>query len=335
MVSQNNIVPDTLPKARPGRQEHNSIHAIMYPSISSKCLSLALAVMAIHTFEVKAINPFGNKPICRTDNSKINNQSARSWKPFSSLSMRGGADVPLLSSAAATASASLTPSISGGSSSPTRKKKRRRKIPITQENGIPRPTLNSNTPTMPNSLLPTSSKTAPIIDPADSTAQKMPTLFSDKESIYDRYSAALAATESLRRIRDSYSTTSKRKTRSSSKSASTSAVNVDSSSWRSWLSKDGAAAATKEKVEEGDSSKEAYKRACAQYVLNSSKAIQALGLSVSQFNQLGRTVFKDDLLKERVGFIAGFAGSCIYIQLYPFQSLFVTNPYSSFVFWKT
>ena len=129
----------------------------------------------------------------------------------------------------------------------------------------------------------------------------MPTLFSDKEGIYDRYSAALAATESLRRIRDSYATNSKRKL---PRAGSSSAVNVESTSWKSWLSKDGAAAvatATSDSKKKEDNGKEAYKRACAQYVLNSAKAIQALGLSVSQFNQLGRTVSKDDLLKERVG----------------------------------
>ena len=45
---------------------------------------------------------------------------------------------------------------------------------------------------------------------------------------------------------------------------------------------------------------EEYKRACAEYVLNSSKAINALGLSVTQFNQLGREVSKDKSLKEKV-----------------------------------
>ncbi len=46
--------------------------------------------------------------------------------------------------------------------------------------------------------------------------------------------------------------------------------------------------------------KEEYKRACAEYVLNSTKVIKALGLSVSQFNQLGREIKKNGPLKEKV-----------------------------------
>jgi hypothetical protein len=48
---------------------------------------------------------------------------------------------------------------------------------------------------------------------------------------------------------------------------------------------------------------EEYKRAYAEYVLNSSKAINALGLSVTQFNQLGREVSKNRDLKEKVSIL--------------------------------
>ena len=273
-------------------QKNSSINIITYqPSKSLRiCLQLVLVIASLTNFEVNAVENVGNE--YKYSNDRVNIQRARRWKPFSNLCVRGG-DSPVLFSedeAASPPQKILSPKVSGGSY-PARKKKRRRKVSAVQENGIQRSTnlLNSN-PIASSPLTCAKAKTSND-ENEDSAAQKMPTLFSEKEGIYDRYSAALAATESLRRIRDSYSVPSKRGLRS--------AVSVDSSSWKSWLSKDGAAAAAKEKNE--DNSKEAYKRACAQYVLNSSKAIHALGLSVSQFNQLGRTVAKDDLLKERVG----------------------------------
>jgi len=42
------------------------------------------------------------------------------------------------------------------------------------------------------------------------------------------------------------------------------------------------------------------KQVAAQYVLNSSKIIRALGLSVAQFNQLGREINSNEDLKEKV-----------------------------------
>jgi len=117
---------------------------------------------------------------------------------------------------------------------------------------------------------------------------KMPTLFSSsRETKYDTYAACLAATEGLRGSRDA----------SIAKIKNKSAVqNADSdSSWKSsFLSKINN---QKVAVDEND---EEYKRACAQYVLQSTKVIRALGLTVGQFNQIGRELGNNDMLKHRV-----------------------------------
>jgi hypothetical protein len=117
--------------------------------------------------------------------------------------------------------------------------------------------------------------------------EKMPSLFTrDEEKQYDTYAACLAATESLRRMRDNKFKNKKE----------LSAVDVEDKSWKSILNPSDSGG------DKGDehTAEEEYKRACAEYVLNSSKAINALGLSVTQFNQLGREVSKDKSLKEKV-----------------------------------
>ncbi len=145
-----------------------------------------------------------------------------------------------------------------------------------------------------------------------STHDKMPSIFQPEESIYDKYAACLAATEGLRRIRDA---------KVPKKKPFRSAVNVDaerSTGWKSLLKGDSSSSSSSLSSSSGDESglskqekvgmaveqqKEEYKRACAEYVLNSSKVIKALGLSVSQFNQLGREIRKNGPLKERVSYI--------------------------------
>jgi hypothetical protein len=91
---------------------------------------------------------------------------------------------------------------------------------------------------------------------------RMPSLFSQSESQYDRYAACLAATEGLRRIRDKELAEAKRK--------------------------------------KSEEQTDAQKRIAAEYAHNSAKVLNALGLSVSQFNQLGRLASQDDRLKEKV-----------------------------------
>jgi len=126
----------------------------------------------------------------------------------------------------------------------------------------------------------------------------MPSLFNEYEVQYDKYSSCLAATEGLRRARDS---------KLSKKSSKFSAVNVDagissSSPWsllpgRGSSSSSSGQGVSEEGLTKGD---EESKRAYAQYVLDSAKVIKSLGLSVSRFNQLGREISNDVTLKEKV-----------------------------------
>ena len=92
--------------------------------------------------------------------------------------------------------------------------------------------------------------------------ERMPSLFTPDESEYDRYAACLAATESLRRARDK--------------------------------------ALQKDKRAIGNAATEEKKRIQAEYVVNSARVLKAMGVSVSQFNQLGRQVNQDEELKEKV-----------------------------------
>lgn len=92
----------------------------------------------------------------------------------------------------------------------------------------------------------------------------MPSLFSEEEETYDRYAACLAATEGLRRLRDRDIT-------------------------------DEMQAAS-----DAEEAKKKRKEVATQYVQNSSKVLKALGMSVSQFNELGKEIAKDNKLKEKV-----------------------------------
>lgn len=138
--------------------------------------------------------------------------------------------------------------------------------------------------------------TTPESKSKQSQHDKMPSIFTkDGEKHYDTYAACLAATESLRRVRDSKIKNKK----------GTAAASDDKSfqSWKSMLKSNigGAGSASSESgIKNEPSGKEEFKRACAEYVLDSSKAINALGLSVTQFNQLGREVYKNKDLKEKV-----------------------------------
>eukprot|EP00977_Amphora_coffeiformis_P018843 scaffold6754_cov148-Amphora_coffeaeformis.AAC.9 len=97
-----------------------------------------------------------------------------------------------------------------------------------------------------------------------SETDHMPSLFSEEEETYDRYAACLAATEGLRRLRDRDIT-------------------------------DEMHAAT-----DAEDAKQKRKQIAAQYVQNSGKVLRALGMSVSEFNELGKVIAKNDRLKEKV-----------------------------------
>lgn len=97
----------------------------------------------------------------------------------------------------------------------------------------------------------------------DDSMNKMPTIFHEDEQKYDRYAAALAVTEGLRRVRD-------------------------------------AEVERIQKSNKKNKTKEAAKSAEGEFLLQSTKAVKALGLTVAQFNDIGREVLGDNALKERV-----------------------------------
>ena len=99
-------------------------------------------------------------------------------------------------------------------------------------------------------------------------SQKLPSLFpSESDTIYDRYAACLAATEGLRRIRDQAL-------------QSQQCMNDPSCTKRNM--------------------REAKQLAIAAYAENASRVIEAMGMPVSQFNSIGKTVCNDATLKQKV-----------------------------------
>lgn len=89
---------------------------------------------------------------------------------------------------------------------------------------------------------------------------QMPSLFAPEDDDLDRYAACLAATEGLRRMRDQQ---------------------LDEQVRLKGIA-------------------EAKQHINAQYVQNSSKVLKALGMSVGQFNALGRRIAQDEPLKQKV-----------------------------------
>ena len=127
----------------------------------------------------------------------------------------------------------------------------------------------------------------------------MPSIFRiPSEEKYDRYAAALAITEGLRRIRDAdvaraekvYKKTPRQARRNNSPSKPTST--------------DTTANATATAQPEPSSPKEildqSKQQAESAFLLQSTKAVKSLGMTVAQFNQIGREVLSDPALKERV-----------------------------------
>lgn len=117
-----------------------------------------------------------------------------------------------------------------------------------------------------------------------SSYNRMPSLFLKPEEQYlDKYAACLAATEGLRKLRDSALA-------SSSYATGTAATPIHRAI-RKFLPNSG---------KDVDLQSDLYRQACSEYALNSSKVIRALGLTVAQFNQIGRQVSSDPALKEKV-----------------------------------
>lgn len=113
----------------------------------------------------------------------------------------------------------------------------------------------------------------------------MPSIFRiPSEEKYDRYAAALAVTEGLRRVRDAEIA---RAEETKGKKTWLGSISSSSSSSQGGLSPQGTLDA-------------ANKRAESAFLLQSTKAVKALGMTVTQFNQIGREVINDPALKERV-----------------------------------
>lgn len=95
---------------------------------------------------------------------------------------------------------------------------------------------------------------------SSSLDSRMPSLFNSEEAEYNKFSACLAATEGLRRMRDQ--------------------ALLELSSSGSLPDREG-------KVRE-------------QYQSNSGRVLRAMGMSVDRFNELGREIARDERLKDKV-----------------------------------
>eukprot|EP00523_Entomoneis_sp_CCMP467_P008813 CAMPEP_0168736340 /NCGR_PEP_ID=MMETSP0724-20121128/9810_1 /TAXON_ID=265536 /ORGANISM="Amphiprora sp., Strain CCMP467" /LENGTH=326 /DNA_ID=CAMNT_0008783535 /DNA_START=42 /DNA_END=1023 /DNA_ORIENTATION=+ len=103
---------------------------------------------------------------------------------------------------------------------------------------------------------------------------RMPSLFSDEEELYDRYAACLAATEGLRRIRDRDLADLFQTTQNS--------------------------VALGEPVLPPEEQARRRKRIVQSYIQNSGKVLRAMGMPVKQFNELGREIAQSEKLKGRI-----------------------------------
>ena len=152
----------------------------------------------------------------------------------------------------------------------------------------------------------------------------VPTLFpSANETKYDRYAACLAATEGIRRARDVVASSSNAVV-AAARQGGTSAVSeradvaneVMSDSRNSLLARVGrpltlalgGGKATQASIHSSPSSssvskpvdEETFRRVSVSYVLQAAKVVRGLGLTIPQFNQLGREVGSNPALKEKV-----------------------------------
>ena len=152
----------------------------------------------------------------------------------------------------------------------------------------------------------------------------VPTLFpSANETKYDRYAACLAATEGIRRARDVVASSSNAVV-AAARQGGTSAVSeradvaneVMSDSRNSLFARIGrpltlalgGGKAKQASIHSSPSSssvskpvdEETFRRVSVSYVLQAAKVVRGLGLTIPQFNQLGREVGSNPALKEKV-----------------------------------
>ena len=128
----------------------------------------------------------------------------------------------------------------------------------------------------------------------------MPSIFRiPSEEKYDRYAAALAITEGLRRVRDAdvaraekiYKETSRKGGRNNTKKNNNTQKVGD---------KFAEVLSQPEPLSPKKILDSAKQQAESAFLLQSTKAVKSLGMTVAQFNQIGREVLSDPALKERV-----------------------------------
>ena len=133
-----------------------------------------------------------------------------------------------------------------------------------------------------------------------SSVETMPSIFRiPSEEKYDRYAAALAVTEGLRRVRDA-EIAGAAATESKKKSVLGRVLGSRDEKYEEDYS---------DETEEEEDTKVSIKRnpldatkqrAESAFLLQSTKAVKALGMTIPQFNQIGREVLSNPALKERV-----------------------------------
>jgi hypothetical protein len=133
----------------------------------------------------------------------------------------------------------------------------------------------------------------------------MPSIFRiPSEEKYDRYAAALAITEGLRKIRDADVARAEKIYKQTPRSVRNNSPKSTTATTTTTTTTDSNATAETAVVAEPLSPKEilalSKQQAESAFLLQSTKAVKSLGMTVAQFNQIGREVLSDPALKERV-----------------------------------
>ena len=150
------------------------------------------------------------------------------------------------------------------------------------------------------------SKNNGAVTAQNSSVETMPSIFRiPSEEKYDRYAAALAVTEGLRRVRDAEISGATAAAATESKKKTIFGRVLGSSQRDESDEKYDSADDDNEDVMEDTAVKRnpldaAKQRAESAFLLQSTKAVKALGMTIPQFNQIGREVLSDPALKERV-----------------------------------